>query len=126
MAVPVDTEPSFTYDTPEHVFGFGGYYFASQGRDYDISPDGQRFVFLTAPGAQRGQDAAPQIIPRTELVRGTQTPRAGRLTMSLQTRHHPRPVFRHRLGAAVAALWLRQQDRRNGGGLINHAHRAWV
>ena len=62
MTVPVDTEPSFTYDTPERVFGFGGYYFPSQGRDYDISPDGRRFVFLMAPGAQRGEDAAPQVI----------------------------------------------------------------
>ena len=59
MAVRVDTEPSFKYDTPDRVLSFAGYYFPSQGRDYDISPEGQRFVFLRSPGAQLSEDAGP-------------------------------------------------------------------
>ena len=59
MAVPVDTEPSFTYDTPEPVFRISAYRLPVVGRDYDISPDGQRFVFLKPAGAQPGEGAGP-------------------------------------------------------------------
>ena len=63
MAVPVDTESSFTFGTPERLFSINPYSFGLTGRNYDISPDGQRFVFIKPGGAEPGEDAGPpQII----------------------------------------------------------------
>ena len=59
LAVPVDTEPSFTYDTPQSLFSLVNYAFPAWGRKYDIAPNGQRFVFLAFPRAQPGADAGP-------------------------------------------------------------------
>ena len=44
MIVRIETEPVFTYETPEVLFT--GSYFRSRNRNYDISPDGQRFLML--------------------------------------------------------------------------------
>jgi serine/threonine-protein kinase len=44
MIVRIETEPTFTYTTPEILFA--GDYFRSRNRNYDISPDGQRFLML--------------------------------------------------------------------------------
>ena len=63
MAVPVGTESSFTYEAPERLFSVSGYVFpGAQGHEYDISPDGERFVFLKPSGAQAGEDGPPQIV----------------------------------------------------------------
>ena len=62
MAVPVDTEPSFTYDAPERLFNGSGYASFPQGQDYDISSDGQRFVFsrpAQPASTQTGEDGGP-------------------------------------------------------------------
>jgi serine/threonine-protein kinase len=44
MTVPIETEPEFKQGKPEFMFDLS---FAIEGgRDYDISPDGQRFLFV--------------------------------------------------------------------------------
>ena len=48
MLVGVETEPTFTHATPEILFT--GNYFRAWGRNYDISPDGQRFLMLKEVG----------------------------------------------------------------------------
>ena len=51
MVAQVETEPTFNAATPESVFirtGFAG----SEGREYDIAPDGERFLFLRGQGGQ--------------------------------------------------------------------------
>ena len=44
MAVPIETEPVFTPGTPEALFD--NVYTAPNGREYDITPDGQQFLML--------------------------------------------------------------------------------
>ncbi len=44
MAVRVETEPTFAAGSPEVLFT-GSYYFGA-GRNYDLSPDGQRFLMI--------------------------------------------------------------------------------
>ena len=61
MTVPVQTEPGFTPGTPEVVFESDDYPSVGNGRDYDVSADGQRFLMLTPAGG--AEDAGPpQII----------------------------------------------------------------
>ena len=42
---------------PSALFSLAGYIFVGTGRNYDIAPDGQRFVFLKPVGL--GEDAGP-------------------------------------------------------------------
>jgi len=56
MIVKIETEPVFTYSTPEVLFK--GSYFRSRNRNYDISPDGQRFLMLKEVG-QTEEGSAP-------------------------------------------------------------------
>ncbi len=62
VAVPVQTEPSFTPATPEVLFeddyllGTGG------GRTYDVAQDGQRFLIIKEGGGAEDTSAPPQII----------------------------------------------------------------
>ena len=44
MVVDIATEPNFTAGSPEVLFA--GRYSDDFGRDYDISPDGQRFLMV--------------------------------------------------------------------------------
>ena len=47
MAVEVTTQPSFSAGTPRLLFdGQGRYRSGGQRADYDVSPDGQRFVMV--------------------------------------------------------------------------------
>ena len=60
---PLHTESNFTYETPERLFGLADYTFPSWGRKYDISPDGQRFLFLKAGLGLGGEESvAPSLI----------------------------------------------------------------
>ena len=61
MTVAVQTEPSFTPGTPEVLFE-GDYYRALIGRNYDVSPDGQRFLMITAGGGAEDTSAAASIV----------------------------------------------------------------
>ena len=64
MAVPVQTEPTFTAGNGEVVFE--GSYFVTgpvmPGRTYDIAPDGQRFLMITAGGGPDETSAPARII----------------------------------------------------------------
>ena len=55
MAVAVETEPSFKAATPRVLFE-GPYYSVAGGANYDVSPDGERFVMVRVNEA-----ASPQI-----------------------------------------------------------------
>ena len=60
---PYTPESNFTYETPERLFGLADYTFPSWGRKYDISPDGQRFLFLKAGLGLGGEESvAPSLI----------------------------------------------------------------
>ncbi|MDA2939177.1 hypothetical protein MYX75_13070, partial [Acidobacteria bacterium AH-259-A15] len=56
MVVSIKTEPTFTRGNPEVLFT--GSYFIGFGRNYDISPDGQRFLMMKA-GEQTEESSAP-------------------------------------------------------------------
>jgi serine/threonine protein kinase len=53
MAVPVSTAPAFSAGTPNMLFE-GRYLSFANEIDYDVSPDGQRFLMIKGPG-----EAAP-------------------------------------------------------------------
>ncbi len=114
MAAPVDTGPSFTYDTPERMFSLSAYRVAFQGRDYDISPDGQRFVFVKRAGVQPGEDADP----RQVIVVQNWFEELRRLVptncYASSTRYSPRPLLSDRPN----------RRRRHGGGVSGAGHQA--
>ena len=56
VAVPVQTEPTFTHENPQPLFD-GPYWFTAPGRGYDITPDGERFLMIKTGSAS--DDAAP-------------------------------------------------------------------
>ncbi len=60
MAVPVQTEPSFTPGTPEVLFE--GAYATGVGRSYDVAPDGQRFLMITVGAGTEDTSAPPSLI----------------------------------------------------------------
>ena len=92
MTVPVDTEPIFTYGTPERLFSVSGYVFpGARGHEYDISPDGERFFLLKPAGAQAGEDAGPpQLIVVQNWVQELR-----RFTDGVTRRGGPRPGGRN-------------------------------
>ena len=49
----VETEPTFSSTTPEVVFARGDFT-SGLGREHDISPDGEQFLFIQESGAQAG------------------------------------------------------------------------
>ena len=46
LGVTVETEPTFRVGIPEVHVGDGYFFGSGQGRDWDVSPDGQRFLML--------------------------------------------------------------------------------
>ena len=61
MAVPIQTDPSFTPGgTPEVLFE--GDYAAGGGRSYDVAPDGQRFLMIKAGDPSDESSSAPELI----------------------------------------------------------------
>ena len=61
MRVPVEARSTvWSAGTPVVLFQ-GRYFTGTQGRAYDVSPDGQRFLMIKEAGADQG-DARPQII----------------------------------------------------------------
>jgi len=58
--VRVRTVPEIDAGPAHELFSTKSYFAAGQGRSYDVSPDGQRFVFIKhAPGAAPDQPASP-------------------------------------------------------------------
>ena len=60
LAVPIQTNPSFTPGAPQVLFE--GDYFAGTGRSYDVAPDGQRFLMIKAGDTSDESSNAPQVI----------------------------------------------------------------
>jgi serine/threonine-protein kinase len=61
MRVPVEARSTvWSAGTPVALFQ-GRYFTGTQGRTYDVSPDGRRFLMVKEAGADQG-DARPQII----------------------------------------------------------------
>jgi hypothetical protein len=61
MRVPVEARSTvWSAGTPVVLFQ-GRYFTGSQGRPYDVSPDGRRFLMVKEAGADQG-DTRPQII----------------------------------------------------------------
>ncbi|HXV61398.1 MAG TPA: protein kinase [Vicinamibacteria bacterium] len=56
MAVPIDTSPTFSVGQPTSLFEDDYYFFLSR-RTYDVAPDGERFLMVTAGDA--AADARP-------------------------------------------------------------------
>ena len=56
--MPVETDPGFTRGKPEVVFE-GNYYLAPGGPNYDVSPDGERFLMIKQV---QSASTTPQII----------------------------------------------------------------
>jgi hypothetical protein len=59
MVVAIETEPTFKASMPEKLFQ--GTYYSQYGHNWDISPDGNRFLMLKPPAA-----AAPR--PKINVV----------------------------------------------------------
>ena len=51
MAVPTQTEPSFTPESPEVLFE-NEYAGGPSGRSYDVSPDGEQFLMIKESGGE--------------------------------------------------------------------------
>ena len=62
MTVPIDTEPVFTPGRPEVVFEAQYRSAGGAARNYDVAPDGERFLMVKqgAPTDNAG-DLAPEI-----------------------------------------------------------------
>ena len=45
MVAQIETEPTFTSGTPEPLFSLSGYAVLSPERQFDLAPDGDRFIF---------------------------------------------------------------------------------
>ncbi|MGH9253326.1 MAG: TolB family protein [Vicinamibacterales bacterium] len=58
MAVGVETEPTFKAATPRMLFERCGY--GTGSRNYDVAPDGQRFLMLKQPAEETA--TPPQIV----------------------------------------------------------------
>ena len=61
--VPIETEPGFVPGTAEVLFDTAGYDLdLTEGRRFDVAPDGQRFLMLKRVAATDGGRAAPEIV----------------------------------------------------------------
>ena len=88
MAVPVQTEPSFAPGNAKEVFG--GYFAGMFGRNYDIAPDGERFLMVKENAGGGGVRCRPQ------LVRGIDAPRAVQLSRHANDRRSLFPLLDYR------------------------------
>ena len=57
MVAQVDTEPTFSSRTPEVLFDLSRY-LVGAARDFDLAPDGERFIFLKSGTAEQTSDDA--------------------------------------------------------------------
>jgi hypothetical protein len=56
MAVAIETEPTFRVGIPEELFQ--GAYFSYRGHNWDIHPDGNRFLMIKPPPGEGGAISA--------------------------------------------------------------------
>ena len=50
MVAQIETDPTFSARTPGRLLTDSGWQYSGGGRQYDIAPDGDRFVFLKSAG----------------------------------------------------------------------------
>ncbi len=62
MAVPVEPGSSLRAGSAEVLFSGGGYFGRNLLRDYDLSPDGQRFLRLRVGAVTTDTDTVPEAI----------------------------------------------------------------
>jgi len=63
MVAEIETEPDFSWSSPESVLDTGGYLMQLTGRTYDIHPDGQRFLMIKPATAETTDgEELPQLI----------------------------------------------------------------
>jgi serine/threonine-protein kinase len=62
MAVPVSTARGFVADKPVALFETTPYFFGGQGRNYDVTKDGQRFVMVKNPPEASGRSMPINIV----------------------------------------------------------------
>ena len=62
MAVPIETEPTFTQGTVDLLFDLGPYSRLLRNRRIDIPPEGDRFLMLKEVGGSDGTAATTSII----------------------------------------------------------------
>ena len=62
MSVPIDSDPTFTFGNPSVLFDRHYYEESMSGRNYDIAPDGKRFLMMKESNSIEDQRT------RTELV----------------------------------------------------------
>ena len=60
MVVGVELEPTFSRGNPEILFT--GTYSLADSRNYDISPDGQRFLMIKDVGQTEEESARAEVI----------------------------------------------------------------
>ena len=58
MVTQVETEPSFSSGTPEPLFSIRSY-LVGGGRQYDVAPDGDRFIFPRRGATGQTSDDEP-------------------------------------------------------------------
>jgi hypothetical protein len=58
MVVPVQTDPTFVPENPQELLEWP-YLTRGDGRNYDVSPDGQRFLAISTGGPGTDADAFP-------------------------------------------------------------------
>ncbi len=59
MVAQIETEPTFSARTPEGLFSLSGYRPSGGGRQFDLAPDGDRFIFRKPGTAAQTSDDEP-------------------------------------------------------------------
>jgi hypothetical protein len=54
MAVPVDKSRDLGFGKPAVLFDAEPYFFGGAGRNYDVAPDGKRFIMVKSPTTAAG------------------------------------------------------------------------
>ena len=80
MSVPVETRAGFVARNPVVLFK-GQFAPSLSGRNYDVSPDGRRFLMLKVGSGADAQNTPPaRFVIVRKLVRGAEAPRADPIT----------------------------------------------
>ena len=58
IVAQIETEPTFSSRTPDRLLRISGYLMGG-GRQYDVAPDGDRFIFRTTRTAGQGSEDEP-------------------------------------------------------------------
>ena len=69
MSVAVDTTRGFTAAAPVELFDASAYYLGSIGRNYDVAPDGKRFIMIRDTAGDQATQSLTVILNWTEELR---------------------------------------------------------